>query len=75
MSHTPEFHVADVVRLRSGGPPMTVRELKPEAVVCAWFDAHNVEHEDAFKPEMLIKPVSRPEPSRRGSPYDWMRQA
>jgi uncharacterized protein YodC (DUF2158 family) len=54
---------------------MTVREVKQEGVVCAWFDTQNVEHEVEFKPEMLTKQVSQPERPRRGSPYDWMRKA
>lgn len=32
------FAVGDTVKLKSGGPTMTVAELEGEDVVCLWFD-------------------------------------
>lgn len=33
----------DVVRLKSGGPPMTAGSLEGDVVLCFWFsEAHNI---------------------------------
>ena len=32
------FKVGDVVRLKSGGPPMTVEQTGGKAIRCAWFN-------------------------------------
>ncbi len=33
-----EFKVGDVVRLKSGGPPMTVRDTAAGQIICQWYD-------------------------------------
>lgn len=33
----PEFHDGDVVRMKSGGPKMTIRFIERDEAVCDWF--------------------------------------
>ena len=51
------FKTGDVVRLRSGGPKMTITE-PPEAGItgyhCVWFDEQNVYHSHYFGAEALM---------------------
>jgi uncharacterized protein YodC (DUF2158 family) len=43
----------DVVQLKSGGPLMTVQEVKPTAILCSWFDdKHNLKN--AAFPEAML---------------------
>jgi uncharacterized protein YodC (DUF2158 family) len=39
---------------------MTVREVKEDTVVCNWFDAASVCHEEEFKSEVL-RQAEKPE--------------
>lgn len=50
---TQGFKKGDVVRLKSGGPRMTVAELGQSLVSCTWFDERNNPHSQAFDPEVL----------------------
>lgn len=48
-----EVDCGDVVRLRHGGPKMTVsivgiENCPVEAVSCKWFDTDNILHEEEF---------------------------
>ena len=60
-----KFEKGDTVRLKSGGPLMTVTNVgtraytSEEAVWCMWFDAKNNRTEDTFPPEALEK-VTKP---------------
>ena len=50
---TPQFKPGDIVRLKSGGPAMTVSsEESGGAFLCQWFDAATF-GEGSFKPESL----------------------
>jgi uncharacterized protein YodC (DUF2158 family) len=43
-----EFKEGDVVRLKSGGPNMTVETVDDDEVRCAWFDDKNQIHRENF---------------------------
>lgn len=51
---TETFNLGDTVRLKSGGPVMTINEKAQggAGLVCVWFAGHEVRHH-AFKPEAL----------------------
>jgi len=36
-----EFEIGDTVRLQSGGPLMTVKEINSQILTCRWFDKNN----------------------------------
>lgn len=36
-----QIHAGDVVMLKSGGPPMTVRWVEEKEAFCDWFDGKN----------------------------------
>jgi uncharacterized protein YodC (DUF2158 family) len=49
------FNPGDVVRLRSGGPAMTVQSLANdrETLWCVWFDAKGEHNRQNFGPSSL----------------------
>jgi uncharacterized protein YodC (DUF2158 family) len=50
------LHQGDLVRLRSGGPLMTVDGVKGDQVECVWTDLNNGKPDDAtFPADMLQK--------------------
>jgi uncharacterized protein YodC (DUF2158 family) len=51
---TVEFHRGDVVRLKSGGPQMTVESVV-QFVACVWFDEKELKRRNDFLPETLEK--------------------
>ena len=62
MSNPRDFNVGDVVQLRSGGPPMTVRDVDaaPTAhtadvgeIACHWFSGSRLEW-GRFSPAELV---------------------
>lgn len=51
-----EFKVGNTVRLKSGGPEMTVSEVEARKVHATWFNRQDGSYSAsfaAFKPEML----------------------
>ena len=50
----PKFKTGDVVRLKSGGPEMTVQNYVPgkTRVICTWFDDKG-KHSDGFEEDQL----------------------
>lgn len=49
----PQQTLPQLVRLRSGGPVMTVAGLKDGAVVCVWFAGDDMRSQ-ALPPHMLV---------------------
>ena len=53
----PKFELGDVVRLKSGGPSMTIVNAADNSSAsyhCAWFIGGGVQH-GSFPPECLVK--------------------
>jgi len=51
-----ELKVGDVVRLKSGGPKMTVEDVKPNpaGIICTWFGEAEITS-SYFQPQTLEK--------------------
>ena len=47
---TPPLHEGDLVRLRSGGPTMTIKTVDGDWVICTWWDEGYGEFETAGFP-------------------------
>src|SRR5689334_14185477 len=69
-----EFQPGDVVRLRSGGPPMSVERMSSEYdetpdgyAFCVWFDKTGILQEGWFASEVLARPS---EATRGAEPDD-----
>ncbi len=45
----------ETVRLKSGGPLMTVLACKPRGVVCGWFSEAGIYYNDFFDPVILYR--------------------
>ncbi|MEL6238688.1 MAG: DUF2158 domain-containing protein [Pseudomonadota bacterium] len=51
---TSNFQVGDVVRLKSGGPLMTVQQATyADNIVCTWFGENNKRMTEGFHPRTL----------------------
>ena len=49
-----KFQVGDVVRLKSGGPLMTVQQATyADNIMCTWFDENNKRLSEGFHPRTL----------------------
>lgn len=49
-----EFKIGDVVRLKSGGPDMTIQDVTEYEIKCRWFDAKKKFFDSSFQPEELV---------------------
>lgn len=50
------FSEGDVVTRKTGGPMMTVEEIRSDYLVAVvWFDADDHVHRDCFAPNTLLK--------------------
>ncbi|MBO6767262.1 MAG: DUF2158 domain-containing protein [Erythrobacter sp.] len=53
---TTKFQVGDVVRLKSGGPLMTVQQSTyADNIMCVWLGEHNKRMTEGFHPRTLQK--------------------
>jgi len=50
-----QLRQGDLVRLRSGGPLMTVNGIKGDQVDCVWTDSNNGQPDDATFPADLLQ--------------------
>jgi uncharacterized protein YodC (DUF2158 family) len=50
-----QLHQGDLVRLRSGGPLMTVDGVKGDQVECVWTDLSNGQPDDATFPANMLQ--------------------
>src|SRR4030088_1737561 len=55
---TPRLHEGDLVRLRSGGPVLTVKSVSDNWVICTWFDDYGELQSTAFPIFMIAGPVT-----------------
>jgi len=63
------MQIGDVVRLKSGGPKMTIVSLgEGEAVSCAWFDRNGKRHTESFALAIVEAFVARPPEPKKS---DW----
>jgi uncharacterized protein YodC (DUF2158 family) len=58
--NTTQFQVGDVVRLKSGGPDMTVKRLMGVGADCVWFQGGNRLSECAWFESDLLMRVENP---------------
>ena len=47
------FEIGQIVRLKSGGPKMTIKGADADAWACQWFDRNGKLHNDTFPEDML----------------------
>jgi uncharacterized protein YodC (DUF2158 family) len=51
-----DFNVGDVVRLKSGGPNMTVDNASGSRIICVWFESDGINfHQQSFDQGALEK--------------------
>ncbi len=55
---TPLLHRGDLVRLRSGGPVLTVKSISDNWVICTWFDDYGELLSAGFPIAMITGPVT-----------------
>lgn len=62
------MQIGDIVRLKSGGPKMTVTAVEAEQVSCAWFDRNGKPHSGAYAAATVEAFVARPPEPKKS---DW----
>jgi uncharacterized protein YodC (DUF2158 family) len=67
----PTLRVGDIVRLRSGGPDMTIEGLRSGGLVdCVWFDEGSRQaaafHVATLRVVSSLRPVPRPDDKPKG---------
>lgn len=50
-----KFEVGQTVRLKSGGPLMTINSINGDEIWCEWFNDKNQPQARAFKRHMLVE--------------------
>ena len=58
----PDFNVGDIVRLKSGGPNMTVDNASSSRIICTWFEGE-ILHSQDFDQGALEKVTSEKQES------------
>jgi len=56
MAEKRKFKTGDIVKLKSGGPQMTVKEYLENEVNCQWFDESKVRDEKFFEDSIELSP-------------------
>lgn len=56
------FKKGDIVILKSGGPPMTVKSLQEKKVICVWWDEQINDYKEREFDEDLLEKYEIPEP-------------
>jgi uncharacterized protein YodC (DUF2158 family) len=59
-SATSQFHNGGHVRLRSGGPLMTVTSIQGDQVMCAWSEPDGQLRSEHFPAALLAAPITAP---------------
>jgi uncharacterized protein YodC (DUF2158 family) len=54
------LQTGDLVRLRSGGPLMTVQGIQGDHVICSWGDENGEIQSDSFPVAMVMAPLAPP---------------
>lgn len=50
-----EYEVGDIIRLNSGGPLMTIKEVNNKIITCRWFDkSDNLQNEEFNETEIVL---------------------
>ncbi len=48
--------IGDTVRLKSGGPQMTVNSIEDNVIKCQWFDGNNLKEGVFHKDQLEVEP-------------------
>jgi uncharacterized protein YodC (DUF2158 family) len=56
-----DFNVGDIVKLKSGGPNMTIEGCSGSRYICVWFDVNNVPHREDFDQGAIEKVTKDPD--------------
>lgn len=62
------MQIGDIVRLKSGGPKMTITQMDETTISCAWFDRNGRDQKNTFPAETVERFVARPPAPKK---KDW----